>query len=158
MPDLLSQVVKFSPAWWKILGSEVCNKVRRRVQGDHKNASGETFAGYSKEYAEKKVKGDAAGHGVPQASFSSTPDMTLTGKTMADLKVRGVGKDFVDIGWLGTHAEIIESLHNRKNYRVINFDGEPLHKKEMDYIHQKMEKEIEVKIKDWESKSVEIVV
>ena len=94
----LSDVIKFSPDWWTLLGEAVCNAIRKRVRSKNQNADGEAFADYSDGYSKLKAAGDVSvrGRGVSQASYSTTPDMTLTGKTLDDLSVGRVGKDYVD--------------------------------------------------------------
>ena len=156
---LLSQVTKFSPQWWKTLGLDVCNRIRRRVQVDHRNAKGETFASYHPDYAEKKKNNEAAAKGTPQASFSTTPDMTLTGKTMADLKVRNESKFGVTIGWMGLHGGIVDSLHGRKNYKIINLDDSNVFAdEETKAIMTAIDSELDKNIRAWASEKINIEV
>ena len=148
-----SQIPKFTPLFWKSLGELISNKIRFRVKKQHKNYKGETFHPYSRKfsgvgwrtlkikgknypvfldsYVNKKIKGKAAPKGVPQIPFSGrTPDMTLTGKTMADLKVRRYTKDWVIYGWMGLQGGIVEFLEDMKNYQIIGKGIQILSKKE----------------------------
>jgi len=121
----LSELAKTDPIFWKTLGELLCNKIRDRVQKKHRNVNSELFEEYDADYATKKSNNEAGRSGTPQASFSTTPDMTFSGKTMADLKVISSTKNDVRIGWWEIYGDIIRKLHKHKNYRVVNFDQKP---------------------------------
>ena len=142
----LADIPKTTKTFWYVLGETLCNMIRKRVQKEHKNVDNETFKNYSKNYANLKAAGKAVYKGGSQASRSNNPDMTLTGKTMANLKSGNVTNKNVTIGWLGLHAGIINGLYNRKNYKIVNLDtGDPFEKKEMDFMYQHITKDINKK-------------
>jgi len=146
----LSEVVKFSPTWWKMLGALISNKIRRRCRNEHKNAKGEAFQPYSANYREMKTQYKAHTKGVPQSSTSGIPDMTFSGKMLNDLKPYRWNNDSVEIGFLGYNAEKVKRLHNLKNYRVINLDsGDPFSAEEMKAIEKAFDENIEKKINDY---------
>ena len=146
----LTDIPKTTKTFWYVLGETLCNMIRKRVQKDHKNVDGEAFAQYSKEYAEKKVASKAVYKGGSQASTSSTPDMTLAGKTMANLHVASATTKHVIFGWLGLHGGIVDSLFAHKNYQIVNLErGDPFAKKEMDFMNKHIDKDIDKKIKEY---------
>ena len=93
--------------------------IRTRVQNDHKNVKSQSFAKYDENYAKRKSASEAAFKGQSQQSTSTTPDMTLTGKTMGDLKVTNATDKDVTLGWIGIFAGIVESLFGLKNYKIV---------------------------------------
>jgi len=143
----LADIPKKTPQFWYALSEKVCNAIRDRVQKEHKNANGETFSNYSEWYANLKSQRKAVYRGGSQASTSTVPDMTLTGKTMADLKTFEANNNGATLGWIGLQAGIVESLHNHKNYRIVNLNGDPFAKKEMDMIMKALEDDADKKIK-----------
>ena len=154
----LQEITKFTPTFWRVLGEKVINTIRIRVQKRHTNAKGEKFAPYSNKFAgvgwrtlevggknqpvfldsykNKKMAGKATAKGVPQASRSGVPDMTLTGKTMAAFQVHNADKDSVIIGWTGEPADIVKHLHGMKNYKVVGLTGQILTKGEVEFIER----------------------
>ena len=124
-------ITKTDPLFWRKLGDLLVQKIRLRVQKKSMNYQGQKFNSYSRDYAEAKQERTAAGAGVSQASTEiSSPDMTLTGKTMADLAVRQTTKDHVIIGWMGIHGAIVDSLSKIKNYKIIGEGKSVLHESE----------------------------
>ena len=147
----LSDIPKKTKTFWYALGEKTCNMIRDRVQKKHKNVYNESFAKYDENYAKLKSQSKAAARGQSQQSTSITPDMTLTGKTMSDLKVINATEKSVTLGWIGIFAGIIESLYGRKNYKVVNISGsgDPLAKNEMDMIMKSIKGDIDKKIKSY---------
>lgn len=124
--------------------------IRKRVQKEHKNFRDEPFVNYNKKYADKKSASKAAFKGQSQASTSTNPDMTLTGKTMANLHVTNATTKHVIFGWMGLHGGIVDSLYGRKgkNYQIVGLErGDPFAKKEMDFIDKHIDRDIDKKIK-----------
>ena len=84
---------------WSDIGDFIANEVRRRVR-DKKVLGGS----YNPEYANLKKSGHAS-PGVPQASTSTKPDLTLTGKMLDDLRREKVSKNQVSLGMLRYNIE-----------------------------------------------------
>ena len=165
----LSQIPKFTPAFWFSLGSLISKTIRNRVQKRYKNYKDQKFVPYSNKFAgvgwrtlqikgknqpvfldsyvNRKKAGKAAGKGISQASRSGIPDMTLTGKTMADLQVRRHTKDYVIYGWMGLQGGIVAFLEGMKNYQIIGKGIKILSNKEekiiVDSIGKSYQKKIE---------------
>ena len=85
---------------WSDIGDFVGNEVRRLVR-DKKVLGGS----YNPQYAELKKSRSAAPRGVPQASTSANPDLTLTGKMLDDLRREKVSKNQVSLGMLRYNIE-----------------------------------------------------
>ena len=85
---------------WSDIGDLIGNEVRRRVR-DKKVLGGS----YNPQYAELKKSRSAAPRGVPQASTSTKPDLTLTGKMLDDLRREKVSKNQVSLGMLAFNIE-----------------------------------------------------
>ena len=85
---------------WSDIGDFIGNEVRRRVR-DKKVLGGS----YNPQYAELKKSRSAAPRGVPQASTSTKPDLTLTGKMLDDLRREKVSKNQVSLGMLRYNIE-----------------------------------------------------
>tara|TARA_B100001123_G_C15069735_1_gene931108 strand:- start:298 stop:759 length:462 start_codon:yes stop_codon:yes gene_type:complete len=85
---------------WSDIGDFVGNEVRRLVR-DKKVLGGS----YNPEYAELKQSRSAAPRGVPQASTSTKPDLTLTGKMLDDLRREKVSKNQVSLSMLRYNVE-----------------------------------------------------
>jgi len=159
----LSDIIKFTPQWWKSLGNLICNMIIERARSG-KGVKGK-FHSYTENYREIKGRGFMrldgnrmkAYRGVSITSSSTNPDMTVTGKMLHDLRVRSVEKNAVNIGWMGIHAQKIRGLFDN-GYDVINLNGDPLDKREENKIVELMEKKIDENINKWESKPVNIVI
>ena len=173
----LSQIPKFTPAFWFSLGSLISKTIRNRVQKQHKNYKDQKFVPYSNKFAgvgwrtlqikgknqpvfldsyvNRKRAGRAAPKGVPQIPFSGrTPDMTLTGKTMADLKVRRYTKDWVIYGWMGLQGGIVEFLEGIKNYQIIGKGIKILSNKEEKIIVDSIGKSYQKKIDKYHKEDI----
>ena len=85
---------------WSDIGDFVGNEVRRLVR-DKKVLGGS----YNPQYAELKKSRSAAPRGVPQASTSTKPDLTLTGKMLDDLRREKISKNQVSLGMLRYNIE-----------------------------------------------------
>ena len=85
---------------WMDIGDFIGNEVRRLVR-DKKVLGGS----YKPKYAELKKARRAAPKGVPQASTSTEPDLTLTGKMLDDLRREKVSKTQVELGMLQFNIE-----------------------------------------------------
>jgi len=170
----LSDIPKFTPVFWRSLGELLSNTIRNRVKG-HKNFRDANFKPYSKKfsgvgwrtingrsvfldsYKNRKMAGKAAPKGQSQVSTSGTPDMRLTGKTMADLQTRKVTKDSVTIGWLGFTAEVVQFLHDMKNYKIVGLIGTKiLAKKELKIIENAIGDNMQKRIDKYHSEDVNI--
>jgi hypothetical protein len=134
--------------FWRLLGERLINMITDRVQNRHRNVDGQRMGPYNPDYAELKGRGfqNLTGgkrrfyKGKSISSRSQTPDLTVTGKTMADLQVRKVSKNDVRLGW-AARGGIIESLHGTKNYQAVNLGpGEPFAKAEMRMIEKDIER------------------
>lgn len=84
---------------WSDIGDFIANEVRRLVRG-----SKVLGGSYNPEYADLK-KSRRASPGVPQASTSTKPDLTLTGKMLDDLRREKVSKNQVSLGMLRYNIE-----------------------------------------------------
>uniref|UniRef100_A0A6H1ZN55 Uncharacterized protein n=1 Tax=viral metagenome TaxID=1070528 RepID=A0A6H1ZN55_9ZZZZ len=156
----LADIPKTTKLFWYVLGETLCNMIRNRVQKEHKNFRDETFVPYNKAYAKKKAAGDAVYKGGSQASTSTKPDMTLTGKTMANLHVTDTTDKHVIFGWMGLHGGIVDDLYGRKkNYQIVGLErDDPFAPKEMDFINKHIEKDIDKKIKAYCKTPIKIKV
>lgn len=142
--------------FWRLIGEGVSNRIRRRVQQSHRNANGQRFKSYSDTYEQRKSEGDAAPRGVPQSSRSTTPDMTLTGKTMADLQTQRIRKKGVEIGW-SVRGGVVEELAKRKNYQIVNLQGaRPFADAEMQWIDKEINIQHDKVLKKYAKKPVTI--
>ncbi len=113
----LSSVVRFTPAFWRRLGNQTVQCIKKHSRAGE-GVDGQ-FPAYTPGYAKRKAEGMAAGKGegagrgrsgsrgdqsaktgyLAQASRSTTPDMTLTGKFLLDLQLLTTTEDGVVIGW-----------------------------------------------------------
>ena len=91
---------------WEQIGKNASNVVREQIR-EKRVLKGK----YSRSYAIAKSSGQAA------QSQSSTQtgfvDLTLTGKMLDNLKIRGKSKDSVTIGLIGTYARRVQELQRR---------------------------------------------
>jgi len=140
-------MIKLGTTWWRAVLGEMTRIIKDRVQKDHKNANGQTFKHYSKSYEKRKSANKAKRKGESQSSYSTTPDMTLTGRTMADLGVSNITKDGGLIGW-STQGHIIRYLAEMKNYKVVNVGkSNPLGKPELDFFKKQFSKKMSTELK-----------
>jgi len=163
MSEHLSDIVKFTPVWWKLLGEKLCNAIRARGKSG-RGISGQ-FHPYSAQYAKYKgnnmrkfgrgANGKGAGErlksvrGASIASSSTTPDMTLTNKMNAGLQTRSATKSHVDLGWLGINAGKVAGLADN-GYDLINLGaGDPFAKAEMMLIEKELGQVIDKNIKKY---------
>jgi len=93
---------------WSDIGDFIGNEVRRLVR-DKKVLGGS----YKPKYAELKKARQAAPKGVPQASTSTKPDLTLTGKMLDDLRREKVSKTQVELGMLAFNIEKMKGNDRR---------------------------------------------
>ena len=146
----LHDIPQLDANFWKITLGQLIVVIRERVQSKHENHRGAKFKAYSKKYAELKGSGDSESLGLKGVSISSTsttPDMTLTGQMMHNLKTRGVNKTGGRIGWDGVAGEKITQLAKRKNYTVVGMSGNPLTKTENKFVLKAVDKKIGRNIK-----------
>jgi len=93
---------------WKDIGDEIANQVRDLVR--EKKVLG---GSYNPEYADLK-KSRRASPGVPQASTSTKPDLTLTGKMLDDLRRENVFPNRVELGMLAFNIKKMEGLKRKR--------------------------------------------
>ena len=146
----LADIPKTTQLFWYVLGETLCNMIYDRVEAGQ-NVDEKKFADYDKDYADRKVAGKAAFKGQSQASKSPSPNMRLTGKTMANLHLLSATKEHAILGWtLELQSEIVRGLFGHKNYKIVNIgEGDPFAKEEMDFINKHIEKDIDKKIKEY---------
>jgi len=120
MSITIAQTVKLTPDAWRRKAERVIESIRNHV------AKKQYFRGvkYNADYALSKADRKAAPKGVPQASTSGTPDLTLTGKMLKGLEVRQVDDKGFTIGWIGEDAAKVE--YNANMGRAITTDSVPL--------------------------------
>lgn len=153
----LDDLVDFPRKFWAAVGLQLCNRIRKRVRRKHKNVEGRRFADYEENYAELKSSGEIRLKGQSIKSRSTIPDMTLSGKTMDNLGVHNFDKKGVELGWLGLQAAIVEDLHGRKNYKIVNLHSDPpFGKSEMRYIDKAINKLLDRNIKKYCAKPINI--
>jgi len=132
-------------------------RAQKSVKGKFDNLSTQYYD-YKKADFRKKGRGPnhiGAGErlkGYEGQSFignvTKRANMQATGKTLADLKVQSTTDKHVIIGWMGIFAQRVENLFNTKNYKIVNIgSGDPFSKKEMDFIYENINKDIDKKIK-----------
>ena len=116
----LADLVELEPHTWRDIAERMVESIRNTVQREH------YFSGkpYKPEYAEKKAQNRALTGGATQASTSTVPDLTLTGKMMGDLRVISADERQCIIGWFGTNAVKVES--NARYGRAITTKKQPL--------------------------------
>ena len=170
----LADIPKHTPEFWLALGHRIVNRIKKRVKKQHMNYMGNKFQPYSNKfsgvgwrmidgrpvfldsYKNRKKAGTAAGAGESQESYSTVPDMTLTGKTMADLQVRSWTKDHVIWGW-EIFGDIVEYLHKMKNYQILGLNGNKiLSQKEEDVILYAIGKDYDKKIDKYMNEDINI--
>ncbi len=105
---------------WKQIAERMVNSIRFHVQ-KKKYFSNRP---YKPEYAELKSENRALTGGATQASRSTIPDLTLTGKMLGDLRVLKVDDESCTIGWSGFNAQKV--IENAKRNRAITTKDEPL--------------------------------
>ncbi len=133
----LSTLVKADPKPWFTLGAKLAESIRTWVRDREYFARSSS---YSPGYAKRKAARRAAPKGVPQASTSQQVDLTLTGKMLSDIKVKGEAHQAV-LTWLGFNAEKLQWQANQG--RDIISDGKlipPVDReldKELDKIYEK---------------------
>ena len=150
-----ANIPKVKGTFWRLTGELVSNMIRDRVRKKSTNYLGAKFQSYETSYSTKKAARKAGRKGQSISSTSTSPDMTLTGKTMDDLQVRSADKDGVTYGWLGIFADVITNLYERKNYQVIGLSGNKvLHTDEENFITKRLEKQYDKNIKEYESEDV----
>ena len=159
-----SDIPKLGKAFWLILiGGQkrgLISKIIKRYRYEGKNYKGEKFAKYSKEYAEAKASGDKELLGIVgqnQESYSSTPDMTLTGKLMLGLQPKTADENSGTFGWVGPNAKKVRDLAGKKNYEIVGLSGgKVLADKEEQFIVDEMNKAIKSNIKKYEKNTITI--
>ena len=104
-----SRIVDMPLNNWKDIGDEIANQVRDLVR-DKKVLGGS----YTKNYRTLKSAGMAAPSGVPQASNSPKPDLTLTGKMLSDLRRENVFPNRVELGMLAFNIKKMEGLKRKR--------------------------------------------
>ena len=133
----LATFVEADPKAWFTLGAKLTESIRAWVR-DRKYFA--RSSSYTPSYAKRKANRKAAPKGVPQASTSQQVDLTLTGKMLADIKVKGEPHQAV-LTWLGFNAEKLQWQADQG--RDIIGDGEliePVDReldKELDKIYEK---------------------
>ena len=153
--SLKNPVPKFTSVFWQMVAHRVIYNIMHRVQQEHKNYLGQSFKDYSANYSERKSQNKAKPKGMSQQSTSTIPDMTLTGKTMADLQIRSKNDKGIVIGWIGIFGDVVSKLFNKKNYKIVNLGaGDPFSKKEMKIIDDAINKKIDTEIKEYCSKPI----
>jgi len=156
---LAGDITKFTVKFWKDLSGNFNRGligliIDRFTNG--KNYKGEQFASYAKGYAKAKASGEVRNlEGRRQESYSSDPDMTLTGEMRKGLKRYGVSDEGFTIGWIGVNAEKVNHLHGHKNYQIVGLDGsQVLSDDEEEFVSNEMEAFIGRKIKDYEKDDI----
>ena len=132
---------------WKDIGDHISNLVRVLIRDD-KILGGH----YSKEYAIAKSSGKA---GVRQASKSTRPDLTLTGKMLNNFRSLEWGKYGVDLGFTEEFNETKRKANLKLGFDM--FDPKVINRVEKD-LSQRVEKEISINIQKYESKPINIVI
>ena len=93
---------------------------------------------YSKKYAERKSLRKAARKGVPQASTSSVPDGTLTGKMLQGIRAKSLANGHgALLQWLGANAQKIQWAEDQG--RPITTSRKPL----IDPVNKELDKDID---------------
>lgn len=146
----LSDIPKETPQFWRRLAGQLCNDIRKRVQKQHRNVKSQAFDNYDPDYSEKKASGALRRKGTPQASRSTIPDMTFSGRTMADLKVHTATKDGATLGWWDVHGDIVRKLFKHKNYKIVDPDSKPYFSADEErYLETEINRGIDKRIKDY---------
>ncbi|GAG06025.1 unnamed protein product [marine sediment metagenome] len=115
----LEKVKYFDPKRLKNIAVRHVTKMYKRVVDQGKDARGKGFKGYTPEYQKlkdrrfKKKDGQSYKNVPVFASENKREDFVLRGKTMFNLRERGVGKDYYNIGWEGEAAAIVEGNASR---------------------------------------------
>jgi len=100
------------------LGTELADKVRKRTSGG-KDVDGSSFKDYTRKYANRK----AGGKFKRQTSYSTTPDLKLTGDLHAALQVVEATDFHVDVGWSDSESST-KIYGNALNGRMITKDSD----------------------------------
>jgi len=140
-------MIKFTTTWWKAVLEEMSNLIRRRVRNKHKNADGQTFSDYDSKYADRKSQGKATRKGESTKSRSTTPDMTLTGRTLDELQATNINQSG-GLLTFPTQGQIIRYLAKHKNYKIVNVGkSNPLGKDETDFFVKEFDRKMEKELK-----------
>ena len=95
MKRKMEDIPVFGPSEWLQLAYMVIRATKKLVR-DKKYFKG---THYTADYADKKAKRQAAPKGQSQASVSTVPDLTLTGKMLDGFLPIGVRDDGIVVGW-----------------------------------------------------------
>ena len=111
----LEKIPQFNRKDWKIVGDEICDRVRVQTQVDGKDVFNKKFKAYKKGYNKIKKK---------RGGDTGKVDLTLTGDMMNGLQTRGVSNNSVVIGWSGLNSKKIKG--NRKQGRAVTTKNKPI--------------------------------
>ena len=146
-------MIKFGTTWWKAVLDEMCNKIRRRARNKHKNADNKKFKSYADSYEKIKSEGKAVSSGSgrrkgeSQKSYSTTPDMTLTGRTLDELQPTNIKENGGELTFL-TQGGIVRKLAKHKNYKIVNVGkSNPLGKDETDFFVKEFDRKMKKGLK-----------
>ena len=131
MPNApLASIVEANKKDWLWVAQRLAESIRHWI-GEKKFYARKA---YSKQYAERKAARKAAPKGVGQASTSTVPDGTLTGKMLQNIRARANADGHgAYLQWTGAEAEKIQWAEDQG--RPITTDRQPLIKpvdKELD--------------------------
>jgi hypothetical protein len=142
-------MIKFTSQWFKKLGDEVRDLFLIHVRRDGKDYKGDYFKEYSKEYEERKSRGEFK----RQKSRSTRPDLTLTGDMLDDYQVHKYNNSLVQLGWIGSEAAKVSSNAVRGR-RIYGDDKNPFPPSIMNYIYNKFDEEAKKQVNKMAKKDV----
>ena len=127
----LEKIPEFKKKDWKLIGDEICDRIRVQTQVEGKDVFNKKFRAYKKGYNKIKKK---------RGGDTGKVDLTLTGDMMNGLQVRGFTTDSVTIGWSGTNAKKIQ--WNEDMGRAVTTASKPLSNKSIKIVQQETRQRI----------------
>ena len=139
----LEKIPEFNKKDWKLIGDEICDRIRVQTQVEGKDVFNKRFrvykAGYNK--IKKKRGGD-----------TGKVDLTLTGDMMNGLQTRGFTNNSVVIGWSGLNSKKIKG--NRKQGRAVTTKNKPIPDKVTKWVRSYLGTRVDMNIQKNTSKPI----
>ena len=147
----IKKALRFDTKFFTQLGKIVVKKHKSHIQNKKIDVRGKGFAPYTKAYERRKKNGNAVKSGQKQKSFSTTPDLTLTGDMFKSFKFlksdsKGFKYGITDSKQanklIGNQFGSFGKNINRSKKRLVSTESQPLPKDLQEMVMKEMSKQI----------------
>jgi len=147
----IKKALRFDTAFFTQLGKTVVKKHKSHIQKKKVDVHGKAFAPYTKAYERRKKSGNAVKSGQKQLSFSTTPDLTLTGDMFEKFRLVSANKDGFEYGitdpkqankLIGNQTGFFGKNINKSKKRLVSTESQPLPKDLQEMVTKEMSKQI----------------